>query len=1087
MGGRNQLAPAPVGAQRGAPPAAGRRPLRPASVPARGAEHHAGARLIGAFGRFEYALADRYRIERELGRGGMATVYLARDVRHSRPVALKLMRPGLSAERFLSEIRLTAGLTHPGIMPLYDSGEADGVPFYVMPFVGGETLRERLRRGGPLAVEDAVAIAEQVAGALDYAHRKRVVHRDGKPENILLVPSGEADGGERAVLMDLGVARAVGTSDEQRLTETGASPGTPLYMAPEQLDGTREVDGRADQYALAAVLYEMLVGEPPFTGANAHLRKLAAAAPSVREARPKVPDAVAGAVGRGLERVAADRYRSCGEFGVALRRAEPGPAAPPGRHAVSGRGVRWRRAIVWGATAPTLLVVLSAALVDAPRDRVWRWFGASLGCTFGCPMLDANRYAVFPFRRLGGGADPLLADVRLSEAIDRWRDLEVVEQYQARAAWERRDSSVLGDMEGVAPARLVAAGRYVTGGVVTADGYTTVTAYLHDATRSGRVVARATVRFPADSAPRAWPAKLADSLLFRGGPMAALGGTASWRAQEAYLTGLNAAAAWDLRAADSLFAHAVSLDHGFAKAQLSLAQTRSWRGEDASLWKESAQRAVDRSDQLGPHEQVLARALLHVAEQRFPAACQIYDSLLAANRTDFAASFGRGECRRLDQVVVRDTRSPSGWSFRSSSHAAVTAYRRAFELIPASNYAFREGSYSRLRQLLKVRASEWRSGTAASPDSGLFAAYAAWDTTADTLAFVPYRLSDPRAQHAPQTIGIALRRNREAFREVARRWTAAYSRSADAAEAMALALDLAGDDAAIDEIRRARRLAADDAQRVRLGATEVWLRVKFAPLGVTSLAAARDLADSLLQERGTPTPDDARLLAGVAALRGRPALAAQLAREGAGERTVRTARGVISLPRRVSALFAEYEARAVLGDVGAAAAAEQRLRDAVYQSTNDQDARRVERALIRNVASIAFVHGVPLPARVPADGYPLMEAEVALQAGDTVAARAALERALTVRRGFPIAEMTADARLIEGYLLAALAGPDRAAAWLDEWLHALPEVGAMQVHEVARVACVPAMMRLRGRIAERLGDRVTAAAWQSALRALQGS
>src|SRR5215212_656148 len=216
--------------------------------------------------RLQSALADRYRLDREAGAGGMATVYLAQDIRHDRRVAVKVLRPELAAvigaERFLAEIKLTANLQHPHILPLFDSGEADGFLFYVMPFVEGDTLRDRLNREKQLAVPDAMRIADEVAAALDYAHRHGVVHRDIKPENILL-----HDGS--ALVADFGIALAASKAGGTRITETGMSLGTPHYMSPEQAMGQREITARSDVYALGAMTYEMLVGDPPFIGSTA--------------------------------------------------------------------------------------------------------------------------------------------------------------------------------------------------------------------------------------------------------------------------------------------------------------------------------------------------------------------------------------------------------------------------------------------------------------------------------------------------------------------------------------------------------------------------------------------------------------------------------------------------------------------------------------------------------------------------------------------------------------------------------------------------------------------------------------------------
>src|SRR5215207_1611308 len=226
--------------------------------------------------RLTSTLADRYRIERELGAGGMATVYLAEDLRHRRKVAVKVLKPELAAslgtERFLREIETTANLRHPHILPLYDSGSAAGILYYVMPLVEGESLRDRLAREKQLPIADAIRIAREVSDALSYAHARGVVHRDIKPENILLdgyLSPETAVGGWHAVVADFGIARAFSAAGGERITQTGLSIGTPLYMSPEQSVGDEEIDGRSDLYSLACVLYEMLGGQAPFTGPTA--------------------------------------------------------------------------------------------------------------------------------------------------------------------------------------------------------------------------------------------------------------------------------------------------------------------------------------------------------------------------------------------------------------------------------------------------------------------------------------------------------------------------------------------------------------------------------------------------------------------------------------------------------------------------------------------------------------------------------------------------------------------------------------------------------------------------------------------------
>jgi eukaryotic-like serine/threonine-protein kinase len=269
--------------------------------------------------RLRTALADRYRIERELGQGGMATVYLAEDLKHRRNVALKVLKPELAAvlgaERFVQEITTTASLQHPHILPLFDSGSADGFLFYVMPFIDGETLRSKLDRERQLGIDEAVTIASNVADALDYAHRRGVIHRDIKPENILL-----HDG--RPMVADFGIALALSAAAGGRMTETGLSLGTPHYMSPEQATAEKEITARADVYSLGSVLYEMLTGNPPHVGATAQqiiMRIITDTPRPVTEVRKAVPPNVAAAVSQSLEKLPADRFESAAAFAQALK------------------------------------------------------------------------------------------------------------------------------------------------------------------------------------------------------------------------------------------------------------------------------------------------------------------------------------------------------------------------------------------------------------------------------------------------------------------------------------------------------------------------------------------------------------------------------------------------------------------------------------------------------------------------------------------------------------------------------------------------------------------------------------------------
>ena len=306
------------------------------------------------------ALADRYAIERPLGSGGMATVYLARDLKHDRLVALKVLRPELGAvlgaERFLSEIRITAQLQHPHIIPLIDSGQTDGMLWYVLPYISGESLRDRLTREGQLSISETVRIATQIASALDFAHARGVIHRDVKPQNVLLF-EGEA------MLADFGIALAVREAGGDRLTHTGLSLGTPEYMSPEQASGDRRLDARTDVYSLGAVVYEMLAGDPPFTGRNAQaiIARLLTEIPTrVRTLRATVPPGMDEAIARALAKVPADRFENAGAFAGALA------GGPTQEVRVSAPRFRSRRIALAGAGVAAL--VLATGIWAATRD-----------------------------------------------------------------------------------------------------------------------------------------------------------------------------------------------------------------------------------------------------------------------------------------------------------------------------------------------------------------------------------------------------------------------------------------------------------------------------------------------------------------------------------------------------------------------------------------------------------------------------------------------------------------------------------------------------------------------------------------------
>ncbi|HEX2217577.1 MAG TPA: protein kinase [Gemmatimonadales bacterium] len=384
------------------------------------------------------ALKDRYAIERELGRGGMATVYLARDLRHDRPVALKVLHAELAAtmgpDRFQREIRLAARLQHPHVLTVLDSGAAADRLWFTMPYVEGESLRERLRRERQLSAEAALRIAAEAARGLEYAHQHGVVHRDVKPENILLTADGST------LVADFGIARALSAAEgDEKLTETGLAVGTPAYMSPEQAAGDRGIDARTDIYSLAAVLFEMLAGQPPYIGATTQalmVKRLTEPPPSVRAVRPNLPDTVDQAIRKALSPVPADRFASMTQFAAALQAAAPAASSVQ---------------TVVPATPTT-----TTSAEDRPRRRprsaviLLLGFVLGLGALFGWLRKQqpgdgapgsSKRLAVLPFENLGAKEDEYFADGMTDEVRGKLAALQGLQVIAQRSASEYKGSS----------------------------------------------------------------------------------------------------------------------------------------------------------------------------------------------------------------------------------------------------------------------------------------------------------------------------------------------------------------------------------------------------------------------------------------------------------------------------------------------------------------------------------------------------------------------------------------------------------------------------------------------------------------------
>ena len=664
--------------------------------------------------RVRASLAGRYTIERELGRGGMATVYLARDVKHDRPVALKVLRPELAAsvgaERFLREIQVTAHLTHPNILPLLDSGRADDFLYYVTPYVEGESLRNRLDRERQLPVAEAVRLAAAVAGALDYAHRHQIVHRDIKPENILLEEG-------QAVVADFGIARALHAAEGGNLTETGVTLGTATYMSPEQATGD-QLDGRSDIYSLGCVLYEMLAGEPPYTGPTAQAiiaKRFSEPIPHVRTLRDTVPEPVAQAIQKALAKAPADRFATASEMASALVQVSVSRDVPNRRS--------WRVPAV--AAAAGVAIAVAAWMISRLHSA---------------PAMPGNTLAVLPFRVAGPDSAVWregLVDL-LSINLDGAPGVRVIPPRTVLSGWNAnlgKRADVADQDAALGVARAVGARFALTGSLVGGTRSVRLSAGIRDL-RRGTDLGMEQVEGSADSVPA-----LVDRLtllLLRAGlvqdsaalPAFDLGRatTTSLAALKAFLVGERFFRRAQPRQAEAEFRRAVAADSTFALAWYRLSAATGWTS--SPHWPEPT--AVDSaalrfSGRLPPREALVLRASAALNEWR-PDAITMLQGLVARYPEDVEAWYLLGDAYfhlghfsflPLDSIV----------------HALQRAIALDSSFSPAYlhlvEYAFMQGDSASARNLVELL----RRMTPESPKTvGLALAYAlTWGTAPERI------------------------------------------------------------------------------------------------------------------------------------------------------------------------------------------------------------------------------------------------------------------------------------------------------------------------------------------------------------------
>jgi tetratricopeptide (TPR) repeat protein len=996
-------------------------------------------------------------------------VYLARELKHDRMVAVKVLHPvlaaSLQAERFLREIDIIARLAHPNILPLLDSGRAGELLYFVTPYVPGESLRQRLERERKLPMGDAVRIVREVAEALDYAHRQGVVHRDVKPENILL-----ADG--HALVADFGIARALSAAADDRLTTVGLAPGTPRYMSPEQAGGAARVDGRSDIYSLACVLFELASGGPPFTGETAQdvaRKHVAAPVPSLRSAASVLPRELDLAVAKAMAKAPGDRYATAAEFANAL-----GVAAGAGeRWDAAWRRRHWsaRRGLAWGVTGMGALLIvawIARSSSESPLARGVSRLLAAAGLREA--TLDSSVYVILPLDASGVAIAPAAVDL-LRSGLQRWRDITIEDQSRVDEAIGDRGRAVTASDRRRRAVAALGAGRYVDLGATRLGDSVEVTGTLY-ATATGERLFTSVVRVGSTQRSAAAVIEaLAESLLFREGLLHGRAdrpaGTSSMRARQAYLSGHRALIEGQLRQADAAFVEATRLDAGYPQALVWLATVRTWIADRP--WTQYVNQAMARRHLLRGTDSLLLEGLLALAAGDPQPACVYWEHLTESAPNDFTSWFGLGNCLRRDGVVVRSS-GPERWRFRSSYHRAVSAYERAFRLQPSILRGFGRGGLSTLHAIMFTSGARLRDGRALAPDTLRFGGYPLWQS--DTLAFVALANEEARLAPLPDAVGEAIQHQRLRFRDIAALWRTEFPTSSDAAEAVAVAAEMLGDEAALDTLRRARDLAVDPDDRLRIAGTEVWFRVKFSlPSNVSGLRAAKALADSLLR-RVPDTSASPLLLGSLAALTGRAGLAAKYARKdgsvSAFPALARTAPALLSFASlggpAESLSTLERSVQAALLNVSAA---------------SRQDATAL---WLTRPAFLAFPeYRFESLARVGETGLRLGNVVAAAFAADTLAVRQLLSEFYSARRWVRPADVMADALLTEASALMWIGDEDAAIRQLDQTLGALRLTASRDLIQIYRAGALVRAMVLRADLAHRRGDAENARRWARAV------
>jgi hypothetical protein len=812
----------------------------------------------------------------------------------------------------------------------------------------------------------------------------------------------------------------------------------------------------------------MLCGIPPFVGANAEqvaALHLTEAPRPLRGIRPTAPAGVQRVLDRLLAKSPADRLQTADDL-VRLLTGSITPV-PPSR--ISSRVRRW-----------AIPAVVAAAILVAAG--VWYWRRP--------PPADPEQFVVLPFRHRGSAAPRLIdgdmCESLIYEALGRWRDLSVTNSLVVRDAIDRQGGQVTSLSSGLRLARGLQAGRLVWGEVWENGDTTFVRAVLYD-TRDGQVVHQYTTRMQEGDAAAGFAA-LTDTLVVRSAGSGSLvpgtAGTQSFAALREYARSHAALARWDLTEAASRLRAALAADPVYPQAHLRLAQIAQWEGRSPRMWREDAAAAVA-GGRLSSRDSVLALALLDLADRRFQDGCQRYRALTLRDSLDFAAWYGLGECQSRNRAVLRDSASPSGWSFASSGQAAVEAYVRALSLIPSVHIVYQGATLGRLQELLYVDPELVRPGQAVEgADTVRFAAFAGLD--ADTLTFIPWPAADlfaGRPEALPETRAQALRWTRELLRRLAETWVRAYPRSLRALELYVIALELNGElsgnarglPTVIDAVRQMRALAPNDMYRRDAMLWEARIRVK---QGQFALAGA--LADSLLRGLDRDHPE-AHRFAPAAALTGRVQLAADLLAGGAPiwiPVDPDTREVELPVPVREDAL--RLLAFASFGAADSVPAVASRIRSSVSAYVVPAEQPAAMAALLDRPTALAF----PLLSHSGGSTDYLLELQQQVRQGQRAAVRNRLDAIAALRKGQRPGDMALEITLAEARLRLAVGDSAGTAAQLDQALEALPTFGVGLLREVPPAAALGRTMALRAELAAAAGDRALAARWARAVMTL---